>query len=304
MRATTRLRQLLARGPLVAPSVYDCLTARLAEQAGFEALHLAGSGVEAALLGVPDLGLLSMTELAAHAARICSAISVPIVADIDSGFGGVLSIQRTVGEMERAGLAGIHIEDQSLPKTCPFLDGRKVMSRIEALDRVKAALDARSDPDFLIIARTDADAVSDEEAIERCNLFLEAGADMAFPIFLSCNGESWYGLTPERQEAVIRNIPKQIDGPVMYMGAPPPPQMTLFDVAEAGWSFVLDATACFSAAANAVAGTLADLRANGTHKAHAAGHPGPYHDGLEFMRLFHLDRYVETERKFSTHEAS
>jgi 2-methylisocitrate lyase-like PEP mutase family enzyme len=302
MRSTTRFRELIARGPAVAPSVFDCLSARLAERAGFEAVHLAGSGVEAALLGAPDLGLLSMTEFAAHAARVAAAVNIPVIADIDSGFGGVLNIQRTIRELERAGVAGVHLEDQASPKACPFLDGRKVVGRTAALDRLKAALDARQDPDFVIIARTDADVVSDAEVVERCNLFLENGADMAFPIFLSCAGESYYALSPARQAEVLRRIPQQIDGPVMYMGAPPPQGMSLFDVADAGWRFVLNATACFGAAANAMAAVLAEVRETGSDRGHVRAHPGPYHDGLEYMRLFHLDAYVETERRFTTHD--
>lgn len=301
--AGRRFRDLMARGPAVAPSVFDAVSARLAERAGFEAVHLAGSGAEAALLGAPDLGLLSMTELTAHAARIAAAVQIPVIADIDSGFGGVLNLQRTIREMERAGVAGVHLEDQASPKTCPFLDGRKVVSRSEALDRVKAALDARHDPDFLIIARTDADVVGEEEVVERCNLFLEAGADMAFPIFLSVGGQSWYALTPERQAEVIRELPGKIRGPIMYMGAPPPEGMSLFDIAAAGWSFVLNATACFGAAANAMAAVLAEVRTTGSDRACVRANPGPYHDGLEYMRLFHLDRYVETEARFTSGRA-
>jgi methylisocitrate lyase len=275
------------------------MTARLAELAGFEVLHLAGSGIEASLLGIPDLGLLSMTEVAAHAARVCAAVDLPVIADIDTGFGGVLNVQRTIREMERAGLAAVHIEDQANPKSNPFLAGRRVVSRSEALDRVKAAVDARTDPDFVIIARTDADAISDQEVIERCHLFLEAGADVAFPIFLNVAGRSFYTLTPQEQEAAVRALPGRIDGPVMYMGAPPPNDMTLFDLADAGWSIVLQATACFGAAANAVAAVLAEVKEKGHYRGYAAAHPGPYHDGLAFMRMLRLDDYTEVEKRFT-----
>ena len=300
MRSTTQLRAALARGPVIAPSIYDCLTARLAELAGFEVLHLAGSGVEASLLGIPDLGLLSLTEVADHAARVCGSVGLPVIADIDTGFGGVLNVQRTIREMERAGLAGVHIEDQANPKSNPFLAGRRVVGRSEALDRVKAAVDARSDPDFLIIARTDADAISDEEVIERCHLFLEAGADVAFPIFLNVGGRSFYALTPEQQEAAVRALPGKIDGPVMYMGAPPPNGMTLFDLADAGWSIVLQATACFGAAANAIAAVLAEVKEKGHYRGYAAANPGPYHDGLAFMKMLRLDEHIEVEKKFTS----
>jgi methylisocitrate lyase len=293
----------LSRGRIVAPSVFDCVSARLAERAGFEAIHLAGSAVEAALYGAPDLGLLTMTELADHAGRVARSVDIPLVVDIDSGFGGVLNIQRTIREMERAGVAGVHMEDQASPKTCPFLDGRKVLGRTEALDHLKAALDARQDADFVIVARTDADVISDDEVVERCNLFLDAGADMAFPIFLNCAGRSYFALPSEEQEAVIRRIPKAIAGPVMYMGAPPPAGMSLFDVADAGWTFVLHATACSGAAANAMAAVLAELRETGADRAYLRDHPGLYSNGLEYMRLFHLDEFVATEQRFTTKAA-
>lgn len=300
MRSTTLVRAAMSRGPIIAPSVYDCLTARLAELAGFEVLHLAGSGVEASLLGIPDLGLLSLTEVAGHAARVCGSVGLPVIADIDTGFGGVLNVQRTIREMERAGLAGVHIEDQANPKSNPFLAGRRVVGRSEALDRVKAAVDARRDADFLIIARSDADAISEEEMIERCHLFLEAGADLAMPIFLNCAGKSYFGLPPEEQEAVIRALPGKIDGPIMYMGAMPPGDMTLFDVADAGWSIVLQATACFGAAANAVAAVLAEVKEKGHYRGYAAANPGPYHDGLAFMRMLRLDDFTEIEKRFTS----
>lgn len=300
MRSTTRLRAALQRGPVIAPSIYDGMTARLAELAGFEVLHLAGSGVEASLLGSPDLGLLSMTEVAAHAARVCAAVDLPVIADIDTGFGGVLNVQRTIREMERAGLAAVHIEDQADPKSNPFLTGRRVVNRSEAVDRIKAAVDARTDPDFVIIARSDADAISGQEVIDRCHLFLEAGADIAFPIFLNCGGRPYFGLPPEEQEAVIRALPGKIDGPVMYMGATPPNGMSLFDVADAGWSIVLQATACFGAAANAVAAVFAELRDKGHYRDYAAANPGPYHDGLAFMRMLRLDDYTAIEKRFTS----
>ena len=143
------------------------LSARIAEVAGFDAIHLTGYGVEATQIGAPDMGVISMAELAAHAGRMTAAISIPILADIDTGFGGANNIVRTICQMERAGVAGVHIEDQTFPKRCPVLEGRSIVSRDTAIGRIKAAVDARRDFDFVIVARTDADVISIDEAIER-----------------------------------------------------------------------------------------------------------------------------------------
>lgn len=298
MRKTTKLRQLVAQGMVVVPGCFDALSCRLAQIAGFEAVHLTGLGVEASQLGAPDLGLMTMSELALHAGRMASAIEIPIMADIDTGFGGVLNVQRTIREFERAGVAGVHIEDQSLPKHCPLLAGRAVVGRVEALDRVKAALDARTDPDFMIVARTDADVVSWDEVVERANLFLEAGADMVMPVTMSIGGKSFFSLSPDDQMDTYRKLIKAIDGPVMGMGAGPPAGYTTDDLAAAGFSLMMFSTAAISAAANAMAAVFTQIKKTGSDLGYFAQHPGPYADPLELMRAARLDEYVEAERKF------
>ena len=161
---------------------------------------MTGLGVEATQLGAPDLGLLTMSEIADHAARMASALDIPIFADIDTGFGGVLNVGRTIRAMERGRrLRGVHIEDQALPKRCPLLAGRKVVSRGAGVDRLKAALDARTDPDFVIVARTDADTISFNETIDRANLYMETGADMVMPIIMAIDGTAYFSLPPEEQ---------------------------------------------------------------------------------------------------------
>lgn len=299
MRMTTRLREELAKGMVVAPGCFDPLTARLAQLAGFSAVHLTGFGVEASQLAAPDLGLLSMSELVAHAARMTAAIEIPILADIDTGFGGVLNVQRTIREMERAGVAGVHLEDQAQPKHCPLLAGRKVVSRSEALDRLKAALDARTDPDFVIVARTDADTISFGELVDRSNLFLEAGADMAMPILMSVDGVSFATLTPAEQMASCRKLVTAIEGPVMAMGAGPPDGYTVADLADAGFAFMMYAGAAVSIAANSVAALFLAMRRDGTDRTHLDANPGLYNDPLELMRAVRLDEYVAVERRYA-----
>ncbi|MEK7807076.1 MAG: isocitrate lyase/PEP mutase family protein, partial [Chloroflexota bacterium] len=156
MRTTTRLRQLLkAPGIVVAPGAYDCLTARIIQQAGFPAVYMTGAGTSIARLGYPDLALATMTEMVANAAAIAASVEVPLIADADTGYGGVLNVQRTVRQYERAGVAALHIEDQEFPKRCGHLDNKRVIPVQDMVRKVRAAVDARTDPDFVIIVRTD-----------------------------------------------------------------------------------------------------------------------------------------------------
>lgn len=298
MRMSTKLRAELAKGLVVAPSCYDALSARLAQLAGFQAIHMTGLGVEAAQLGAPDLGLMTMSEIVQHAARMAQAVTIPILADVDTGFGGVLNVGRTIQEMERAGVAGVHLEDQALPKHCPLLAGRKVVSRAEAIDRVKAALDARTDPDFVIVARTDGDTISFDEVVERCNLFLEAGADMVMPIIMQVDGQSYFGLPPEEQMAWARKLISQVNGPVMNMGGSPPPGHTVADLADAGYAFTMFASSALGVAANAVAEIFRDIREKGTDEHYLAAHPGLYNNPLELMKAARLDDYVALEQRY------
>ncbi|MDO8485036.1 MAG: oxaloacetate decarboxylase [Candidatus Limnocylindrales bacterium] len=176
------LRALLARPePLVLPGCSDALTARLAERAGFGAVYATGAGIANTMLGVPDVGLTTMTEMADQVARIVSAVGVPVVADIDTGFGNAINARRAVAEFERAGVAAIQIEDQVFPKRCGHLSGKEIVSLPEILAKLCAVLDARRDPALVVIARTDALAVDGyEAAIERGCAFAEAGADVVF----------------------------------------------------------------------------------------------------------------------------
>ena len=178
----SRLRKLLQDpGIIVAPGAYDCLTARIIQQAGFPAVYMTGAGTSIAALGYPDLGLATMTEMVGNAAGIVEAVEVPVIADADTGYGGVLNVQRTVRQYEKAGVAAIHIEDQDMPKRCGHLDDKRIVSTEDMVRKVRAAVDARTDPDFVIIVRTDALAVSGwDDTMRRCEAYVEAGADVLF----------------------------------------------------------------------------------------------------------------------------
>jgi 2,3-dimethylmalate lyase len=177
-----RLRALLESGQtIVAPGAFDPLAARLVEEAGFPAVYMTGFGTSAALLGRPDVGLLTMTEMADNAARIAACVDIPLIADADTGYGNPINVIRTVGAYEAAGAAGIHIEDQVAPKKCGHMEGKLVIPAAEMAAKIRAATEARTNPDFVIIARTDARAVEGfEQALARARLYLEAGADGLF----------------------------------------------------------------------------------------------------------------------------
>ena len=152
MRTTTKFRQLMdAPGIVQAPGAYDCLTAKLIEKVGFPAVYMTGAGTSVAQLGHPDLGLASMTEMVANAAALADILDVPLIADADTGYGGVLNVRRTVRQYERAGVAAIHIEDQEMPKRCGHLDDKKVVSTEDMVQKIQAAVDARTDDDLSLI---------------------------------------------------------------------------------------------------------------------------------------------------------
>ena len=181
-RATTQLRQLLAQpGCVVAPGVADAFGARLVKLEGFQAVYMTGFGTSLTRLGMPDVGLLTATEMIDNASRIVDASELPLIADADTGYGNPINTRRTIRDYEKAGVAGVHIEDQSWPKRCGHLAGERVIPTAEMVAKIKAACDARRDKDFMIITRTDAIAIEGlEAALERGERYREAGADMLF----------------------------------------------------------------------------------------------------------------------------
>ena len=181
MKTTTKLRNLLKEDKLiVAPFILNALHAKIAEEVGVEAVYMTGGGT-AAERGFTDVGLLTMTEMVANAKYIAQAVDIPVICDADTGYGNPINVRRTVREYEMAGVAGIHLEDQVFPKKCGFFEGKQVIPMEEHVQKIKAALDARTDPDFVIIARCDAYAVTGwEDTVRRCKAYIEAGADLVF----------------------------------------------------------------------------------------------------------------------------
>lgn len=179
---TRRLREALAgERAVMAPGVVDAMYARLVAEAGFPAMYMTGAGTSATRLGYPDVGLLTMTEMVDNASRIADASDVPLIADADNGFGGPLNVRRTIQLYERGGVAAVHLEDQVLPKRCGHLAGKQLIPAADMVAKIKAALDARVDPDFVVIARTDALAVDGRAAaLDRAQMYREAGADVIF----------------------------------------------------------------------------------------------------------------------------
>jgi len=176
------IRELIQSAAVVLPGAFNALSARLAESAGFQAVYISGAGVTNALTAMPDIALLTLTEMAQQCRYICNAASVPCIADADTGYGDVLNVARAVRELEASGLAGIHIEDQVSPKRCGHLDGKQVIPPREMARKIAAAAKAKRNPEFFIIARTDARAVNGlDDAVERALLYLDAGADGIFP---------------------------------------------------------------------------------------------------------------------------
>ena len=207
MKTTTKLRQMLNSGHMVvAPFVLNALHAKIAESVGFQAVYMTGAGT-AAERGFPDVGLLTMTEMVANAKYIANAVDIPVICDADTGYGNPLNVQRTVREYESAGVAAIHLEDQVSPKKCGFFEGKQVVAQEEHVQKIKAALDARTDPEFVVIARCDAYAVTGwEDTISRCNAYMEAGADMVF-------------VDGIKSESDIQNYARDMAGlPRMYNG--------------------------------------------------------------------------------------
>jgi len=250
-----QFRELLQRGGLtIAPGAYDCITARSIVHAGFGAVYMTGAGT-AATLGYPDYGLLTMSEMADNAGRIAAAVDVPVIADADTGYGNALNATRTVREYERRGVAGLHIEDQGFPKKCGHLDNKAVVPLDEYLAKIRAAVAAKRDPDFFIIARTDSRAALGlEEAIRRANAALAAGADMAFVE------------APQTLEEAAA-VPRLVKGPcllnVVWRGKTP--EVAFGDAERMGYRLAIVPGMLFKAVIGVCDAMLSELRRTDRH---------------------------------------
>jgi 2-methylisocitrate lyase-like PEP mutase family enzyme len=259
---TSRLRQLLAGSDLIiAPGAYDALSARLIAQAGFPAAYMTGFGTAASMLGQPDVGLVTMTEMVARAASLTSVMgNCPLIADADTGYGNPINIRRTLREYERAGVAAIHIEDQIWPKKCGHMEGKQVIPMEEMVQKIRAAVDARKHPDFIIIGRTDANGVYGlQEAIRRAQAYYEAGADMIL-IEAPKSREEMHSITE-----VFRGVPLVFN----WVESGKTPLLSLEELHRLGFKLVLFSVSLLFAATHNVLALLDLLKRGQTPTAFA-----------------------------------
>src|SRR6266511_5632401 len=251
---TARLRELIARGCVLLPGVPNAAIARQVEHAGFGAVYISGAGMANATAGVPDIGLLSMTEVVRLAGYVASAVTIPAIVDADTGFGGAENVARTICELEKAGLAGCHIEDQEFPKRCGHLAGKSVIDVDEMVGRVKAAVNARRDQDFMIIARTDARAVENlDRAVERSRRYLEAGADAIFPEALQ-NADEFKAFASELKAPLLANMTEFGKSPLL----------SFQELADFGYKMVIFPQSAFRVSMKATEEFLRALKTAGT----------------------------------------
>jgi methylisocitrate lyase len=279
-----RLRELIDRQTVVLPGAFNALTAIQIEGAGFSAVYISGAGLSAAR-GLPDLGLLSMTEVLSDSVTIANAVSIPALADVDTGFGPAITVMRTVREFEQAGIAGIQLEDQENPKKCGHLAGKRLVPSREMVGKILAATEARRDKDFLIVARTDARGVEGlEAAVQRARAYVDAGADVIFPEALE---------SAEEFRTFARQLAKQ--------GAKVPlvanmtefgktPYLSVSEFEDLGYRLVLFPVTALRVTTKAIEQLLLELKNHGSQR-----------DLLEQMhsrqRLYELLRYEEYERQ-------
>jgi len=253
-----RLRELIAKRTVVLPGAFNALSAMQIERAGFDAVYVSGAALAAAR-GLPDIGLLSMTEVVSDAATIANAVAIPALADADTGFGPSLSVMRTVRELERAGLSGIQLEDQDMPKKCGHLPGKRLVPRAEMVGKIKAAVEARLDPDFIIVARTDARAVEGiAAAVERAKAYVDAGADAIFPDAL----ESAEEFQTFARQLAKTGLKVPLVANMTEFGKTPFLRVSEFE--EIGYRLVLFPVTALRIAAKAIETMLTELKSAGT----------------------------------------
>jgi 2,3-dimethylmalate lyase len=283
-----RLRELIAQPePILAPGCYDALSARLVEEAGFDAVYMTGFGSSASRLGRPDVGLLTMTEMVENARLIVEAVDLPVIADADAdtGYGNPINVIRTVQAYERAGVAAIHLEDQVAPKKCGHMEGKQVIPAAEMVEKVRAAAAARRDPDFLLIARTDARAVEGlGAALERARRYHAAGADVLFIEAPQSDAEI---------AAVVEAFP---DVPLLfnYAEGGKTPAVSYARICELGFRIVIFPISTLLAATAAMREVLARIREDGTPQSLLADLP----KFAEFTSFIGLPEITELEKRF------
>jgi carboxyvinyl-carboxyphosphonate phosphorylmutase len=273
MKKTAALRELIQGAEILsAPGAHDAFSAKLVEWAGFRAVYMTGFGTAASVLGLPDIGLLTMTEMVGNAKHIADAVDIPLIADADTGYGNHLNVMRTIEEYERAGVAGVQIEDQVSPKRCGHMEGHKLIPAEEMVAKIRAAVRARKDSDLVLIARTDAiSAVGFDEAIRRGNVYREAGADL---LFIEA---------PTAVEQLAR-IPRLINGPTLVNLAPKTPYLHVKEYEKMGYAVVIYPPISITCVYAALKEKLRELKTEGMNK--DGGHGGvPFDELVDFLGL-------------------
>ena len=289
MRATQQFRQLLSEpGIITAPGAYDCLTAAIIQRTGFPAVYMTGAGTSVARIGYPDLALATATEMLANAAAIAGAVDVPVIADADTGYGGTMNVRRTIREYERTGVAAVHIEDQQFPKRCGHLDDKRVVPIDEMVQKIRAAVDARTDDDFTIIVRTDALAVTGwDDTMRRCDAFTQAGADALFVEAIRS--------AEEAAEVVART-----SVPLLYnfVETGKSPLLNVSELERLGFKMVIFPGSAFMSVAYTVGKVMAELKAKGTTE-HLTAQMTPLTDAFELMGLTEM---LERDAGYATEQ--
>lgn len=286
-KMTTKLRKRLAQSKiLIAPGAHDVLTAKIIEKTGFEAVYMTGYGTSASLLGRPDVGLLTMTEMVQRASNIVEAVNIPVIADGDTGYGNAVNVMRTVREYEKAGVACIQLEDQVAPKKCGHMLGREIISKEEMVGKIKAACNARKDPDFMIMARTDARTnYGIDEAIERGKLYEKAGADILFIESVESK-EEMKKVTSSFNVPVLANMIEH--GRTPFFSAS--------ELEKIGYNLVIFCVSSTYVTAKAVTDLMKTLKAEGTTKS--------FMDKMipfeEFNKLIGLPEVRNIEKQYAT----
>ncbi|HLJ12163.1 MAG TPA: methylisocitrate lyase [Planctomycetaceae bacterium] len=282
--AGARFRQVLSQGCVAIPGVFNALSARMAQRAGFQVLYQSGAALSAGLAAVPDVGLMTQTEFADQARYLTQAVSLPVISDADTGFGEPLAVERTVQLFEQAGLAGLHLEDQDLPKRCGHLSGKNLVSCDAMVAKIIAAVAARVDPGFVVIARTDARAVLRiGEAIDRAKAYLDAGADMIFPEALE---------SAEEFDRFARAVSAPLIANMTEFGKSP--LLSVSELSDMGYRGVLFPVTLLRTAMKAVEAALARLASEGTQQ----GFVDAMQTRTELYDLLGYADFDERDRKY------
>lgn len=281
MNKTKKLKELInSDGVVIAPCAFDALSARLIEYSGFDLVATTGFGMHGTMLGVPDNGLLTFSEMISMCRNMSDAINIPLMCDAEGGYGNAINTSRTITEFENAGISGLFIEDQVLPPNCPYIKGTKLIPAEEMVSKIKAAVDARKDQDFVIVARTDAPF---DEAIERLNIYAEAGADMVKP------------MPHSRKE--LEEYPKYLKAPIhlgFTYGKETTKGVTAEDCGKMGYKIVTFPFAQLMSSVSAQLEVLRELKNKGTDEQF-------YNDMISFEKyldIVNIDKYNEMDRKY------